>query len=95
MATRFRSDAQKFTHSNFATSTGGATKTLPSNCTSILIKNVDTSISVSVCLEAGGSTFFTVKAGEALSVDCDNLASYQIKSASSTPNVECIYGSEN
>lgn len=93
MATRTRADAQKFTHSNFATATSPATKTLPANTTSILISNVDDTISVQVSLD--GSSYLTIKAGMSLSADCDNLASYKIKSASGTPNVECVYGSEN
>jgi hypothetical protein len=93
MATRTRSDAQKFTHDNYALTTSDQTRTLPSNCTSLLIDNVDSSISVLVSFDAG-ATHKTLKAGAALSLDCDGLKSYAIKSASATPSVECLYGSE-
>ncbi len=93
MATRIRSDAQKFTHDNYALTTVAATKTLPKGCTSILIDNIDSAISCLVSFD-GGVNFKTVKAGNQLSLDCDGLVSYQIKSASSTPSVECLYSSE-
>ena len=93
MSTRMRADAQKFTHDNFALSTTAQTRTLPKACTSILIDNVDTTISVLVSFDAG-ATFKTVKAGTVLALDIDSLVNYQIKSALGTPSVECLYGSE-
>lgn len=93
MSQRMRSDAQKFTHDNRALSTTAATVTLPKACTSILIDNVDAAISDLVSFD-GGTNFKTVKAGSQLSVDCDSLVSFQIKSASGTPNVEMLYASE-
>lgn len=94
MATRTRSDVQKLTHDNYATAVGAVTKSLPSNTTSIFIENMDASISVLVSFD-GGTLFKVVKAGSAISADVDNIQSYRIKSASGTPNVECLYGSEN
>lgn len=93
MATRTRADAQKFTHSNFATATSSATKTLPSNTTSILISNTDSTDSVLVSLD--GTNYVTIPKNMSLSVDCDNLANYKIKSSANTPAVECVYASEN
>lgn len=93
MATRTRSDAQKFTHDNFSASTTVSARTLPAKTNFILVDNLDTSISLLVSLD-GGTNFKTVKAGGNLSVDGDNINSLNIKSASGTPSVECLYGSE-
>ena len=93
MATRMRFDAQKFTHDNFLASTTASSRTLPAKTNFVLVDNLDASISILVSLDAG-LNFKTVKAGNSLSVDCDSLASLYIKSASGTPSVECLYGSE-
>jgi hypothetical protein len=93
MATRFRSDAQKFTHDNYNAAVTAAKKTLPAGCTSLLIDNTDGSISVLVSFD-GGTKYKTIIALARLSLDVDGLQSYYIKSASGTPAVECLYGSE-
>ena len=93
MPSLIRSDAKTFTHSNYATSTSPATKTLPANTTSILIHNVDATIGLLVSFDAG-TTFKALAAGASLSMDCNALTSYVIKSASGTPSAECLYGVE-
>lgn len=97
MAQRIVSCAQKLTHDNYATSTGGATKTLPKNTKFILIHNIDSTNSVLVSFD--GTNFKTVQAGSILSLDVDfndaaSPTTYTVKSSASTPNVECLYGSE-
>lgn len=96
MSTRIRANVSKYTHDNYATSGTPATKTPPVGTNTIMIENMDSSISVLVSFDAG-VTFKTIKAGAALSIDIDimrNSYTYSIKSASGTPSVECLYGSE-
>lgn len=93
MSISIKADARTLEHDNFATSTSDATKTPTVPANFILIENMDAVISVLVSFD-GGTTYKTVKAGSVLSMDVDNLKTYVIKSASGTPNVEALYGSE-
>jgi hypothetical protein len=93
MSQRMRSDAQLITHDNYATSTSPATKTLPSHTSFILIENMDSTDSVLVSFDSGVS-FKTLGPGKALSLDCDSMKSYDVKSSAGTPAVEALYGSE-
>jgi hypothetical protein len=97
MASLIKANAQKLTHDNFATSTTASTRTLPDKTHFILISNPDASIALKVSFD-GGTTFFTIPAGQSLSLDVDNFSnrntSLKVKSASGTPNCEIIYGSE-
>lgn len=94
MSERIRSDAQKFTHDNYAAVTAPATKTLPAACTALLIDNVDASATVSISFD-GGVKYKAIKPSTSLSVDVDSIKSYMVKSSAASSNVECLYASEN
>ena len=93
MSTRTRADAQKFTHDNYSTTTSPATKTLPAHTSSVLIVNTDGTDSLLVSFDAS-VTFITITHGNSLSVDCDGIVSYTVKSSANTPAAQCLYGSE-
>lgn len=93
MSTRTRSDAQLLTHDNYSTSASPATKTLPNNTNFLLVENMDSTDSVLVSFDAG-ATYKTIGAGKSLSLDCDSLVSYVVKSSANTPAAQCLYGSE-
>lgn len=95
MSQRTRADAQLFTHSNYSLSTSPATKTLPTQCTSILVENMSSTAAETALISFdAGVTFKTIKAGSAINLDVDNMKSYVIKSGSGAPSVECLYASE-
>ena len=102
MATRTRSDCQKFIHDNYnAVVSPGGTKTAGTRpdssaylINSLYVENMDLSIDIYLSFD-GGTKWKTVKAGTWFSIQCDSLASYMVKSASGTPAVECVYGVEN
>lgn len=101
MADRVYSAVEKITQENYATSTSPATKTLPIKCSLVLIRNTDATDSILVSLD--GTTYFTIPAGQFLSLDVDFQGStttgtgktYLVKSSANTPTANCIYGSEN
>lgn len=93
MSTRTRADAQTFTHDNYSTSGTPATKTLPAHTSSILIVNTDGTDSVLVSFD-GGTTYLTITHGNSLSLECDGVVSYKVKSSANTPAAQCLYGSE-
>lgn len=81
-------------HDNYALSVTAATKTLPASCVTVLIQNMDAGINALVSFD-GGSTFKTISPGATLTLEvAPSLRTYKIKSASGTPNVECLYGVE-
>lgn len=91
MSTRIRFNAEKFVHDNYSPNSSPATKTLPSNCTALLIDNVGSN-AVQVSFD-GGSNYKTVNAGANLSLDVDGIKSYMVQSSSGS-TVECLYGAE-
>ena len=92
MATDIVADAGKITQSNYTTTTMAATKALPAKTTSVFIRNVDTTDNVLVSFD--GTNFFTLKPGDAISLDLRFEASYLVKSSANTPAVQAIYASE-
>lgn len=92
MSTRVRADAQLFKNDNITTATTAATITLPSHTSSIMVLNTDGSINILVSFD--GTNYCTLVPGASISVDCDSLKTYKIKSASGTPLANCIYGYE-
>ena len=98
MATEIRTAVNKIAHDNYNAAVTAATKTLPAGsvtnaCVSLLIHNTDTSINISVSFDAG-TTWKIIPAGSSLALEVSHLPSYQVKSASGTPAVECLYGYE-
>lgn len=92
MSTEIRADSALLTHDNFSPTTIASTKTLPFRTNFILVENMDSTNNVLVSFD-GGVNFKTVGPGKALSIDVDNLLSYQVKSSAATPSTECLYGS--
>ena len=72
----------------------GEEKTLPSQCTSLVIQNMDNTDNLEVSFD-DGLLFKSILPLESLSIDVDNLASYKVKSSANTPNAEALYISEN
>ena len=98
MATEIRTAVNKIAHDNYNAAVTAATKTLPAgpvqnSGVSILIHNTDASIAILVSFD-GGTNWKTIPAGSSLPLDVSHLPSYQVKSASGTPAVECLYGYE-
>lgn len=91
-----RACAQTLTHENYSTTTTAATKTLPAQCTSLFIENMDATDNVLVSFD-NGVTFKTIKPTNSLSIDVDftSARTYKVKSSANTPNAECLYSSES
>ena len=98
MATDNRSAANKISNASVAMSTVSASmaSSIPSYCNYILLSNADASINILVSFDAG-TTWFTLKPSQALSVDCIDFKArntLHAKSASGTPTLEMIFGAE-
>lgn len=93
MAAANKAAAEAFSHDNFSASTTPSARTLPAHTNFVLVDNMDTSISILVSLD-GGTNFKTVRPGQSLNVDGDNIRQLSIKSASGSVSVECLYGYE-
>lgn len=94
MPTQIQAAAGTITHDNFTAASTASSRTLPKKCNFVLIHNMDSAINVLASFD-GGNNYKTIIPGTALSVDTANLPSLFIKSASGSPSVECLYGSES
>lgn len=81
-------------HANYSATTTPALKSLTALCVTLLIRNTDATISISVSFD-GGTTYFSIPAEQTLALEvAPNLRSYYVQSASGTVAVQTLMGVE-
>lgn len=94
MATNTKAAAESFQQDNYNATTSPVTKTPTLKTNFLFIHNLDATNNVLVSFNAG-VTFTTIAPSQALSIDCDKMISYVVKSSAGTVAVEAIYGQES
>jgi len=92
MSTRTRVDVSVIQHDNYSVSTA-VVKTPLTPANFLTLKNTHATLGLLVSFD-GGTNFFTISAGAALSFDVDALVNYTVKASSGTVTAECLYGRE-
>lgn len=92
MATEMSFAANKLRHDNHTPPTTVALRTFTVPANVMIFRNLDASITEYISFD--GTNFFTILAGQSLSIEGSKQINYYSKAASGTPSMEVLYGSE-